>query len=122
MKRVALALLAVALVATLSFAKDKAPKSQKVAGWIVDEKCSKKDKGPTSGHFDCTKKCMDAGEKLVLVSDKDKKILQIDNQDAVKEHAGHHVTVTGPLTGDSIHVNKINMGKQPKAAEQKGEH
>jgi hypothetical protein len=35
--------------------------------------------------------------------------LAIDNQDAVKEHAGHHVTVTGTMGKDSIKVASVKM-------------
>ncbi len=47
--------------------------------------------------------------KMVVVTDGDSKVLAIDNQDAVKEHAGHHVAVTGTVTKDSIHVNSVKM-------------
>lgn len=122
MKKIALTLLSIACLASFSFAKDKAPKAQKIAGWLADEKCARKDKGASETHADCTKKCVGAGEKLVLVADKEKTILNIDNQDAVKDHASHHVTLTGKVNGDTIHVDKVTMLKQPKPAAQKGEH
>jgi hypothetical protein len=33
----------------------------------------------------------------------------VDNPDALKGHEGHHVAVTGQLTGDSIHVGSVKM-------------
>jgi hypothetical protein len=50
-----------------------------------------------------------AGEKMVLVTDGDSKVLAIDNQDAVKGHEGHHVTVTGTVGKDSIKIDSVKM-------------
>jgi hypothetical protein len=121
MKKIALILLAVAFFASVSLAKDKAPKAQKIDGWVSDEKCASH-KGTDPTHADCVKKCADAGIALVFVTDKDKTIYKIDNADAVKGHEGHHVNVTATVTGDSVHIDKVSMLKQPKAAPQKGEH
>jgi hypothetical protein len=123
MKKIALTLLAVAFLASMSMAKsDKAPKakSEKMTGWISDAKCAAA-KGAQADHADCAKKCIEGGEKAVFVTDKDKKVLAIDNQDAVKGHEGHHVKVSAHVTGESIHVDKVSMIKE-KATEQKGEH
>ena len=117
MKKILLVVLSVAFMASVSMAKG--PKAQKIAGFINDAKCASK---AGDAHADCAKKCLEGGEKAVLVTDKDHKVLAIDNADAVKGHEGHHVTVTGVVTGESIHVNKVAMGKQPKPAKQKGEH
>lgn len=119
MKKIALTVLAMAFLVSLSFAKDKAPKAkaEKISGWISDAKCAAK--GNNADHAGCAKKCIAGGEKAVLVSDKDNKVLAIDNQDAVKGHEGHHVTVTGHVTNDSIHVTKVAMIKASKAPKQK---
>ncbi len=109
MKKIALVVLALAFMASVSIAKDK---SQKVSGFINDAKCAAK---AGDAHADCAKKCIDGGEKAVLVTDKDHKVLAIDNADAIKGHEGHHVTVTGHVNGDSIHIEKVAMGKAPKA-------
>jgi sugar/nucleoside kinase (ribokinase family) len=82
-------------------------KSATVNGWVSDAKCGAK--GANAGAEACTKKCVAAGEKMVLVTDGDNKVLAIDNQDAVKEHAGHHVTVTGTMGKDSIKVASVKM-------------
>jgi hypothetical protein len=117
MKKIALVVLALAFMASVSIAKDKAPKppkAQKVAGYVTDAKCAKAGKAGED-HAACAKKCIEGGEAAVLVTDKDHKTLAIDNADAIKGHEGHHVTVTGVVTGDSIHVEKVAMGKAPKA-------
>jgi hypothetical protein len=46
---------------------------------------------------------------MVVVTDADQKILTVDNPDALKGHEGHHVAVTGQVTGDSIHVESTKM-------------
>ncbi len=106
MRKFLLLLLAAALVslmATVSFAGD----SQTVNGWISESKCGVK--GANAGAEECTKKCIAAGASPVVVSDKDQKVLTVENPDALKEHYGHHVAVTGHIDGDKIHVESVKM-------------
>lgn len=109
MKKLTLAVLAVALMASMSLAKTKdqaaKPKAQKISGWINDAKCGAK------LNADCAKKCAEAGEKLVVVGDKDHTVYQVENQDAVKEHVGHHVKVTATNNNGTLHVEKVDMLK-----------
>jgi hypothetical protein len=86
---------------------DDMGKSQTVNGWVSDSKCGAK--GANAAAAQCTKKCLDAGAKPVVVTDDDQKILNVDNPDALKGHEGHHVSVTGHVTGDSIHVESVKM-------------
>jgi hypothetical protein len=44
-----------------------------------------------------------------VVTDKDQKVLTVDNPDALKDHYGHHVAVTGHIKGDTIHVDSVTM-------------
>jgi hypothetical protein len=113
MKRFALTLLAVAVLASFSIAKDKAAgaKSEKINGWITDAKCAAKSGGGDLSNADCAKKCEEAGEKLVVVSDKGHKVYNVDNQDALKGHEGHHVRVTGSDTNGTLHVDNVEMLK-----------
>jgi len=106
MRKVLFALAALALVsllATASFAGD----ATTVNGWISDSKCGVK--GAHEGAADCTKKCIGEGAAMVVVTDTDQKILTVENPDAVKGHEGHHVAVTGHVTGDKIHVDSTKM-------------
>jgi hypothetical protein len=106
MRKLLLLLLAgalLALVASVSFASD----AQTVNGWVSDSKCGVK--GANAGAEGCTKKCIAGGEKAVLVTDKDQKVLAVDNPDALKDHLGHHVAVTGHVDGDKIHVDSVKM-------------
>ena len=57
----------------------------------------------------CIKKCVAAGEKLVLYDTYTKKVYQLDPQSAVAEHASHHVRVYGTVDGDTIHVTSVKM-------------
>lgn len=109
MKRALLVLLAVAVVFTMfAFAKGKTAGEKSMKGWISDAHCGAK--GAKAGHEDCAKKCVSMGEKLVFVPDgKDSKILAIDNQAAVMDHAGHHVEVKGSVNNDTLHVDSVNM-------------
>jgi hypothetical protein len=81
--------------------------SETVNGWIADSKCGAK--GANASAEACTKKCLAAGAKMVVVTDKDQKVLTVDNPDALKGHEGHHVAVTGHVMGDSIHVESAKM-------------
>ncbi len=88
---------------TVSFAGD----AQTVNGWVSDSKCGAK--GANAGAAACTKKCIEGGASPVVVTDKDQKVLMVDNPDALKDHYGHHVAVTGHIDGDKIHVDSVKM-------------
>jgi uncharacterized protein DUF5818 len=79
------------------------------AGWISDSKCGAG--GAKAEHKACALKCMEGGQKLVLVTS-DQKVHALDNQALAKEHLGHEVTVhgTADANGD-INVSKIEMAK-----------
>ena len=108
MRKVLLICLAVCFVLALSaLAFDDMGKSATVNGWVADDKCGVK--GANAGAEACTKKCLAAGAKMVIVTDKDQKILMVDNPDALKGHEGHHIAATGSVKGDSIHVESAKM-------------
>jgi hypothetical protein len=59
---------------------------------------------------DCTLVCTSKGMGYVLVSDG--KVYKLTSHESeLKAHAGHAVSVTGDLKGDSIRVSKIEMPK-----------
>ncbi len=85
-----------------------AAKDQTWDGWISDSKCGAQ--GANASHEACAKKCIQAGAKPVLVSDKDQKVIPIDNPDALQDNIGHHVQITGNMTKDgSLHVASVKM-------------
>jgi hypothetical protein len=103
----ALCLLLCMVCSVVSLASAWDDKETTVKGWISDDKCGAK--GANAGAEACTKKCLAAGAKMVVVTDSDQKILAVENPDALKGHEGHHVAVSGHVTGDSIHVMSVKM-------------
>jgi sugar/nucleoside kinase (ribokinase family) len=106
-KVLALCLLMCFVFALTAWALDDMGKSTTVNGWVADDKCGAK--GANAGAEACTKKCLAAGAKMVVVTDGDQKVLLVDNPDALKGHEGHHVAVTGQVGKDSIHVESAKM-------------
>ena len=78
-----------------------------VNGYVSDSMCAAK--GAAESHADCMKKCLSKGAKAVIVTDGDQKVLTVDNPDILQGHEGHHVAVTGQVTGDSIHIQSLKM-------------
>ncbi len=108
MKKLLVICLAIFFVLGLTaLAFDDMGKSTTVNGWVVDDKCGAK--GAHAGAEACTKKCLDAGAKMVIVTDDDKKVIAVENPDALKGHEGHHVAVTGTMGKDSIKVESTKM-------------
>jgi hypothetical protein len=95
------------LFALTAMAFDDMGKSTTVNGWVSDSKCGAK--GANDKAEACTKKCLAAGAKMVIVTDKDQKVLMVDNPDVLKDHVGHHIAVTGQVMGDNIHVESAKM-------------
>ncbi len=100
---ICLALCVVFMMVSVTFAAD----SSTVNGYVSDSKCGAK--GANAGAAECTKKCLKEGAKVVVVTDSDQKVLAVDNPAALTGHEGHHVAVTGTVTGDSIHVDSVKM-------------
>jgi hypothetical protein len=108
MRKILVLCLALCFVFALTaLAFDDMGKSTTVNGWVSDDKCGAK--GANDKAEACTKKCLAAGAKMVIVTDKDQKVLMVDNPDALKDHVGHHVAVSGHVMGDSIHVQSATM-------------
>ena len=100
---ICLALSVLFMFVGITFAAD----SSTVNGYVADSKCGAK--GANAGAAECTKKCLAQGAKMVVVTDSDQKVLMVDNPDALTGHEGHHVAVTGKVSGDSIHVDSVKM-------------
>lgn len=100
---VLVALCVVFMMVGVTFAADDTT----VNGYVSDSKCGAK--GANAGAAECTKKCLQAGAKMVVVTDGDQKVLTVDNPDKLTGHEGHHVAVTGHVTKDSIHVESVKM-------------
>lgn len=101
---------AAVLFATASYAAPQAESAAKAKSWsgyITDAKCAMNAKARTDEA--CVKKCVAAGEKLVLYDTMNHKVYQLDPQSEVSDHASHHVRVSGTLDGDTIHVTAVKM-------------
>lgn len=108
MRKVLVLCLAIGFVFALTaMAFDDMGKSATVKGWVSDDKCGAK--GANDKAEACTKKCLAAGAKVVIVTDKDQKVLMVDNPEALKGHEGHHISASGTVKGDSIHVDSMKM-------------
>jgi len=122
-KKLALVALSLFALASICVAKGRTyhpAAADKWTGWVSDEKCGAKGSDPS--HAACATKCVTGGAAIIFIAGSDKTIYKVDNQDALKDHVGHYVTVTGKISGDTLHVDKVTMLKQPKASGDKGEH
>jgi hypothetical protein len=106
-------LVCMALLSAMAFASGAS-----MTGYVVDEKCGAK--GAHPGAEACAKKCAEAGEKMVFVTDQDKNVLKLDNPEAVKGHEGDHVNVTGSVKDGVLHIDKLAMAAEQPAPG--GEH
>ncbi len=108
--RFSMAIAATLFAATLAMAADNS-----WTGWISDSQCGVKGANDKAGTAECTTKCVkEHGAKYVFVNDADKKVYVVDAQDKVAPHAGHHVTVTGTVEGDTLKLTSIDMAAAPK--------
>ncbi len=113
MKKVAV-LLSVALLAMAiapAFAAE-APKmaSSTMTGWVTDSHCGAK--GANAKHTkDCVEKCVKGGSKVQFMDDASKKLYDVDKDHAaaMTDHTGHHIKVTGTVSGTMLTVEKIEM-------------
>jgi hypothetical protein len=74
-------------------------------GYIIDQMCA--NKPAMKGDVECANKCIKGGSPAVLITD-DGKIYKIADQTKVVEHAGHKVTISGTLKGDTLSVSKVS--------------
>lgn len=80
-----------------------------MVGYLADAKCANAGKANSAGHAGCAAGCVKGGEPIAFVQESDGKVYKIANQDSVKAHVGHKVTVTGKVDGDSIQVESVKM-------------
>ena len=75
-------------------------------GYIVDKGCSGKKEMWTNTK--CVESCVGRGDKLVFVTEEGK-VFNVADQDKVKAHGGHKVTISGTMDGDTIKVDSVKM-------------
>ena len=76
-------------------------------GWIGDRGCAKNGNYAGEEH----KKCVDGGQPVVFVDERDKKVYLISNPDKVKELVGKKVTLTGTASGETIEAVNVTEAK-----------
>ena len=76
-------------------------------GTISDAKCGAAHADASEKSMACAQKCVKGGAPAVFVTEG--KVLKIQNQDAVKEHIGHKVELTGELKEDAVTVSDVKM-------------
>ncbi len=101
MKKLTLAFAGLSLFAFSAMAAD-------MTGYVSDAKCSADvAKAESDGHANCAAACARKGDSLVFVSGG--KVYKVSDQEKVKAHAGHKVTISGKVTGDTIAVDSVKM-------------
>ena len=104
---------ALVVVGALVAAPVSAQKEETWAGAISDSNCNGKHAADEHGKkltdTDCTVACVKKGAKYVFVSDG--KVFKLANQNSktIAAHAGHQVSLTGTMKGDTITATKITM-------------
>ncbi len=79
-----------------------------VEGWIVDDICKASNANPNGKA--CTLKCHNDGAKLVLYTEQDKKVYQLDSQEQAEAHVGY-VRISGKLDGEKLAIEEIESVK-----------
>ena len=98
MKKLALAF---AVCAVSAFAAD-------MTGFVSDAKCAADAaKAESDAHANCAAACARKGAELVFVSGG--KVYKVDDQAKLKDHAGHKVTISGKVEGDTLKVDSVKM-------------
>jgi hypothetical protein len=107
MKKVLMSCAAVSILFFMVAMASAADKSTTVNGYVSDSMCGAK--GANASHAACMTKCLGKGANAVIGTDGDQKVVNVDNPDVLKGHEGHHVAVTGAMTGDTIHISSVKM-------------
>ena len=76
-------------------------------GTIADSKCAAKHADASEKSMKCAQACVKGGADAVFITGD--KVVKIANQDAVKEHVGHKVTINGKMDGDTLTVDSVKM-------------
>lgn len=101
MKKFALTFVGVSMLAFTASAAE-------MTGYISDAKCAKDvAKVESDAHAGCAQGCAKKGSALVFVSGG--KVYKVDDQAKVQDHAGHKVTITGKVDGDTLKVDSVKM-------------
>ena len=82
--------------------------SQTIYGYISCSACGAK--GAANSHAECMEKCLAKGAEVVLVTDDtNKKIIRIDNPDAVSGHHAQRVALYGYFKDSGFYIISVRM-------------
>jgi hypothetical protein len=116
-KRILVCAVVLAFVAGLSLSAVSTNADDKSwTGYVTDSMCAAKG-GASVKDSKCATMCVnDHGGKWVLYTPGGKKAMLLAPADKVAAHAGHYVTVTGTVDGDTITVATVTMTKEPEGS------
>jgi len=95
------------VVLSLALLLLSAASSQTIYGYISCSACGAK--GAADSHAECMEKCLAKGAEVVLVTDDTKKIVRIDNPDAVSGHHAQRVALYGYFKDSSFYIISVRM-------------
>jgi hypothetical protein len=78
-------------------------------GTISDANCGAKHADASEKSMACAKSCVKRGAAPVFLTGD--KVLKISNPDAVADHVGMKVEVTGSVSGDTVTIDKVADSK-----------
>ena len=79
-----------------------------MTGYVSDAKCAADPaKAESDAHANCAAACARKGAELVFVSGG--KVYKVSDQEKLKAHAGHKVTISGKVEGDTLTVDSVKM-------------
>ncbi len=93
-------------VALLLFGLAAAGRAADFKGFVEDSLCS--NTGGMKNDAECAQKCIKAGRAAVLVT-AEGTVYKIADQDKIVAQAGHNVTITGDLKGDTISITSVKV-------------
>jgi hypothetical protein len=85
-----------------------------IRGWVSDEGCARgrASSGTYTGtNPDCARQCVAKGAKIVLILPEQKRLLVVENQEAVRANIGNFVEVNGTVDdhAGTIHVDTMKL-------------
>ncbi|MEW5977752.1 MAG: hypothetical protein AB1898_18315 [Acidobacteriota bacterium] len=79
-------------------------------GWLTDAKCAAN--GAKAAHKGCALKCVESGEAIVFVSDReDKRVYKLEGSEKVKTLVGDKVVLSGTAQNDTITVSSAKKAE-----------
>jgi hypothetical protein len=83
-------------------------------GFLSDESCAhaRAEGGLYTGtSAECAKRCVAEGKKIVFIDPKGRRVLEIENQEAVRKDLGEEVEISGTIDSpkETVHVDSVKF-------------